>query len=129
VSWLAVIIAALSSFVLGGLWYSPMLFGKAWMTENGFTEEKLKQGNMAKIFGGSFVLALVVATNLAFFLGVRPGVAWGTAAGAMAGVGWACASLGTLYLFERRSLRLFLIHAGYLAVSYAVMGAIIGIMQ
>jgi hypothetical protein len=46
----AVLVSALSTFLIGGLWYSPALFGKAWMRENGFTEESMKGTNMAKIF-------------------------------------------------------------------------------
>ena len=52
----AVIVAALSTFLIGGLWYSPAVLGKAWMRENGFTEESLKGANMAKIFGLAFFL-------------------------------------------------------------------------
>ncbi|MGB4971685.1 MAG: DUF1761 domain-containing protein, partial [Cyclobacteriaceae bacterium] len=47
----AILVSALSTFLIGGLWYSPAVFGKAWMKENGLTEEDLKKGNMAKIFG------------------------------------------------------------------------------
>ena len=44
---LAVLIAAVSSFLLGGLWYSPALFGKAWQREVGLTDEQLAKGNKA----------------------------------------------------------------------------------
>ncbi len=52
-NWLAVIAAALATFLIGGLWYSPALFGRAWMSANNLTQEDLK-GSMAKIFGLSF---------------------------------------------------------------------------
>ena len=51
VNWIAIVVAAVASFLLGGLWYSPVLFGKAWQRETGLTDEQLKKGNMAKIFG------------------------------------------------------------------------------
>ena len=51
------------------LWYSPAVFGKAWMRENGFTEESMKGGNMVKIFGLAFLLGLIAAVNLAMFMG------------------------------------------------------------
>jgi hypothetical protein len=35
VNFLAVFVAALSSFVIGGVWYSPIMFAKPWMEENG----------------------------------------------------------------------------------------------
>ena len=57
----AVIVAALSMFVMGGLWYSPALFGKLWAKENGFTEDFVNGGNKLKIFGGSFLLSLIMA--------------------------------------------------------------------
>ena len=121
----AVVMAALSTFLIGGLWYSPALFGKLWMRENGFTEESLKGGNMAKIFGLAFFLGLIAAVNLAMFLGVedRPemGALWGFAAG----FGWVATFVGVHYLFERRSFTLFLINAGYSIVALTVMGAIL----
>ena len=42
INWLAVLVAGVSSFVVGGIWYSPGLFGKAWMKDNNFTEEGIK---------------------------------------------------------------------------------------
>ncbi len=123
---LAILVAALTSFVIGGLWYSPILFGKAWMAENGFTEQDT-QGNMGMIFGTTFVLALIIAFNLAAFLGPEATFTWGLTAGALAGIGWVAAAIGILYLFERKSMRLFLINAGYHAVTFTVMGGILGL--
>ena len=89
INYFAVLAAAASTFVLGGLWWSPLLFQRAWMRANGFTEEKLKEGSMAKIFGVSFVLTVVMAFNLAMFLaGPDTTVAWGVTAGVLAGGGW-----------------------------------------
>lgn len=126
VNWLAVIVAALSSFVLGGIWYSPLLFAKAWMKENGFTEEQLKNSNMAKIFGLTFVLSFVIAVNLAFFFGNETTWTQGMLYGGLAGFGWVAMSLGTIYLFERKSFKLWLIHAGYHTCQFIIMGAILG---
>lgn len=125
VDYLAVFVAALSSFLIGGVWYSPVLFARAWMREAGLSEDQLGR-NLGKTFGGAFVLSVVIALNLAFFLGPDVSVAWGATAGALAGIGWAAASLGTVFLFERRSTMLIIIDGGYLAVSYTVMGAILG---
>ncbi len=120
--------AALSSFLIGGVWYSPILFAKAWMREAQIPEERLRE-KIGPVFAGAFVLSLVIALNLALFLGPGASVAWGAGAGALAGVGWAAASLGITFLFERRSLALIVIDGGYMAVSYTVMGAIIGALQ
>ena len=56
-NYVAILVASLSTFLIGGLWYSPAVFGKSWMKENGFTEEGMKNANMVKIFGLAFVLA------------------------------------------------------------------------
>lgn len=128
VNYLAVLAAAVSSFLIGGVWYSPVLFANAWMREAGIPEERLRE-QIGSTFAGAFVLSVVIAINLAFFLGRNAGVAWGASAGALAGVGWAATSLATVFLFERRSKMLILIDGGYLAVSYTVMGALIGALQ
>lgn len=122
----AVLVAAASTFLIGGLWYSPAVFGKAWMRENGFTEESLKGANMAKIFGLAFVLGLIAAANLAMFLGEETNASMGAFYGFLAGFGWVATFVGTHYLFERKSFKLFLINAGYSVVALTVMGVIIG---
>lgn len=124
----AILVAALSSFIIGGLWYSPFMFGKAWMAENGFKDEDL-QGGMSKTFALSFVLSLIIAFNLAAFLGPDATLSWGLTAGALAGIGWVATAIGITYLFERKSMRLFLINAGYHAVTFTLMGGILGLWR
>jgi Protein of unknown function (DUF1761) len=125
-NFLAIFVAALSTFLLGGIWYSKAIFGKAWARENGLTDEDLKKGNMVKIFGVSFILALIGSVNLAMFLGPTADVSFGAFAGLAAGAGWVATQVGTHYLFEHKSLTLFLINAGYSTVSLTIMGAILG---
>ena len=57
----AVLVASLSSFVVGFIWYNPKVFGTIWMNETGMTEEKAQKGNMAKIFGLTFVYSVLLA--------------------------------------------------------------------
>ncbi|MEM7360831.1 MAG: DUF1761 domain-containing protein [Pseudomonadota bacterium] len=125
INWLAVVGAALSSFFVGGLWYGP-LFGRAWMTEFGFSEADLEKRNLPLVFGGSLLLALIASINLALFLGPEADLAFGISAGFFAGFGWVGMFLGILYLFEFRSLKAFLINAGYCTVALTIMGAILG---
>ena len=124
---LAVIVAALSSFMVGGLWYSPVMFYKPWMAANGFVEKDLEKGSPAVIFGVAFILCLIIAYNLAFFLGDAATTwKWGLTAGVLAGLGWSATGLGVIALFERRPPKYMLIHAGYLTVHFAINGLIIG---
>ena len=123
---LAVIAAALSMFIIGGLWYSPALFGNKWLKAIGKDETFLQTGNKLKIFGGSFVLALISAYTLAGFVSGYENWSWGLIGALLVGFGWLATSFGIVYLFERRSFGHFAINAGYLIVSYTVMGLIIG---
>jgi Protein of unknown function (DUF1761) len=127
INWLAVLVAAVSSFSLGGIWYSKALFGRAWIAENKLTDADLAQGNMLKIFGLSLVFAIVMAANLAAFLAEPKTTAtWGATAGFLAGFGWVTLAIATIALFERRSWKYVLINGGYMTVSFVLMGLILG---
>lgn len=122
----AVLVAAVSAFALGGLWYSPMLFGAAWKKANGFSGAEPPAAN-AKIFGVSFLLSLVMALNLAMFLNhSKTTLAWGAAVGFHAGFGWVTMGLGIVSLFERRPWTYVAINGGYLTLALVLMGAILG---
>jgi len=127
INYLAVVAAALSTFLLGGLWYSPMLFGKAWMRANNFTDADLQTFSKARMFGWSFVFSLVMALNLAMFLGgPDTNLSWGMTAGALTGLGWVAMAIAIIGVFENRSGTYILINGGYMTVAFIVMGAILG---
>lgn len=126
-NWLAVLTAGISAFVLGGIWYSPVLLGKAWMQENNMSEEDVKRGNKGKIFGISFLLSLVMAVNLGMFLNNTPDLDFklGLIYGLLAGV-WVFCGIAIVGLFEQRSARYIFINGGYCLFALGLMGAIIG---
>lgn len=127
INYLAVLAAAVSTFVLGGLWYSPLLFGKTWMRANSFTDADLQTFSKARMFGWSFFFAIVMALNLAMFLaGPTTNVTWGMAAGGLAGLGWVAMAIAIIGVFENRSWTYILINGGYMTVAFVIMGAIIG---
>jgi len=126
INWLAVLVAALSNFLIGGLWYSPLIFAKQWMKENGFTDEQLKQGFMVPMLF-TFLFSFIMAFNLAMFLNDSATTThWGALAGFLAGFGWAALAFCVIALFERKSIRYMLIHVGYITISFVVMGTILG---
>jgi hypothetical protein len=122
----AVLVAAVAAYLLRILWYSRALLGNLWMAAAGLTEESTNQGNPGLIFGASFVLELVAAFVLAMFIGAEATFSLGLQTGFMAGLFWVGAALGVVYLFERRSLRLWLLNAGYMTLAFTVMGGILG---
>jgi uncharacterized protein DUF1761 len=84
IDWLGVLLCGVSSMILGALWYSPMLFGRAWQRGAGLTDAELAGGNMALIYGLAFFLSLAAAALFALLVGHRHGLLpWlGTGAGA-----------------------------------------------
>jgi hypothetical protein len=126
INWLSVIISALVAFAIGGLWYSPVLFGKVWQTELKLSDERIKSSNMPLIFGSTFILNIIGAMVLDMFIGKSGTLSTGIIAGLLVSIAWVSTSLGINYLFSRKSLKLFLIDAGYFVTFFTVMGAILG---
>lgn len=120
----AILVAAVSSFLLGGLWYSPVLFGKAWNRENGSVPQPQHPG---KVFGVSFVFSLVAAAAFAWLAGPSPSLQSGVLLGLVTGFGVAAASFGINYQFAQRSFMLWLIDGGYHTVQFAIFGVVMGL--
>jgi hypothetical protein len=122
----AVLVCAVANWVVGALWYSPLLFYKAWKTENNLSEEQLKKGSPA-IYLLTFIFALIMSYNMAFFLGDKKTDAqWGTIAGFLAGFGWATLIFAVIGMFERKSWRYILINGGFITVYFTLIGFILG---
>jgi hypothetical protein len=153
-NFIAIIAAALSTLVIGFVWYHPKVFGTIWMRESGTTEEMMKGNNMIKIFTLSIIFALMIAMALSSIvvhqfgaLGMIGGTAdaakpsfhafmadYGTAYrtfkhgmlhGFITGLFLALPVIGTTALYERKSWRYTLVNAGYWIVSMTLMGGII----
>src|SRR5215218_6722698 len=104
VNWFAVLTGGIFAFVLGGVWYSPALMGKAWMKENNLTEEEIKKTNKARTFGWSLILSLIMAANLGMYLSNTPGLdlKMGLLYGLLAGV-WIFCGIAIVALFEQKT--------------------------
>lgn len=125
---LAILIAAASGFLVGGIWYGP-LFGKAWQRAIGLSDDELESANMIKIFGITFLFSLLSAVFLGHLLAhfdtdfyrtmmISTGIA----------LGFVVPAIGTNYLYGRKSGKLFAIDAGYWIVFYAAMGLVFGLL-
>ena len=152
---LAIIVAAVSALVVGFVWYNPKVFGNAWMKAADVTEEKIKGGNMGKIFVLAMVFAFLLAVSLQMLVIHQTGAysmiggqvtdqtlpsfqafmddygntfrtfKHGALHGVLAGLFIALPIIGTNALFERKSAKYILINSGYWIVTLAVMGGII----
>ena len=127
---LAVFVCALLSLVIGALWYSPVLFFKAWQRETGLSDEQVAKANPLKTYSLTLLLAWIISYNLAFFLGdSKTNWQWGLMAGLLAGVGWASAVFVVISLFEQRSCKSMLINCGYITIYFASIGFVLGIWR
>ncbi len=126
----AVFVCAIANLALGAVWYSPLLFYKAWLKENNFTEEDIRRVNLVKTYTITFILSLIISYNLAFFLGDnKTDMAWGTTAGFLAGFGFSALIFTIVSLFEQRSWKYILISGGYITVYFTLIGFILGIWR
>lgn len=120
------VIGGISAFILGGLWYSPVFFGNAWADACGLSEEQIKSASVAKMIGVTLPLSILAALVFAAFLGREIDVVFGASAGLAAGLFWVAGSLGINYVFEQKSLKLFLVNGAYHTLQFTLYGAIIG---
>src|ERR1044071_8269746 len=125
---LAVSVAAVSSFLLGGLWYSPLLFGPRWQREAGDTR-KAGEGHPVKVFGLSLVFALLAALAYAWLIPPAGSLGQAISQGLVVGAGIAAASFGINYQFANRSTTLWLIDGGYHTLQFGIYGVILGLWR
>ncbi len=129
VNYLAVMVSAVVYFMLGGLWYSKLLFAKPWMEAIGKTEAECKaMGSPAPGYIVAFIGALLSAFFLATFISYAGGASLvdGAKIGFYAWLGFAVTTLAPAYYFEMRPKALLLIYAGYSLVAFIIMGGILG---
>lgn len=130
--WLAILVAAVASMILGFLWYSPLLFAKAWAREMGYDlNDKAKMDEMRKSAGpayaGSLAASLLSSFTLALILhGMRAeSLHFGMMVSFHIWLGFVATVQFTGALFAKQSMKLFAINTGYQLVCYLVMGAIL----
>ena len=129
-NYFAVVAAAAATYVLGALWYSPLLFAKAWLKAHGYSNEKIKemQKGAGKAYAGSFFCWWVMAYVLAMLLSLAGmhGVQSGVHLGALCWLGFAATTGLAANLFSDKPISAFVVDSGYQLVSLLIMGAILG---
>jgi hypothetical protein len=125
-TWPAILTGTVVGGALGALWYSPALFGSAWMAELGKNAEELAPDGRA--MAGSIFSCLVAATTvewLATAIGAD-GAAAGAGLGLLLGLGIVAMTMLSDALFSGWTARLYTIQLGYRASYLLLMGTISG---
>jgi uncharacterized membrane protein YqjE len=152
INYLAVLVAAFASFLVGFIWYNPKVFGTIWMHETGMTEEKARQSNMLKVFGLTFIFSFLLASSMSSLVihqisvlqlagGNEKDIAYmtfmdahghmfrsfghGAIHGFFAALFIVVPTIAVNCLFEQKSFKYAAITAGYWIVVMTIMGAII----
>lgn len=126
-SYLAIFLAGIMPMVIGYIWYHPKVFGGAWMKSLGLTEETVKEGNMALIFGLSTVISIFLAWRMNEYAS-HTQEGWsqflhGFFHGAFSMGLPAALVLISNGLFQRNTMANLLINAAYWIVTLGLMGA------
>ncbi|WP_166210909.1 DUF1761 domain-containing protein [Cognatiluteimonas telluris] len=127
IQWLAIVVAALSAFVLGGIWYGP-LFRHAWCREAG-VDAGSKPRHPSHVFARAFVASFIAATAFAWLIGPAPGLRMAVIDGVVVGLGVVATSFALNYGFAGRSPKLWLIDGGYHTLQFTLYGLILGLWQ
>lgn len=127
INWLAVLAAVVVRMVVGGIWYSPLLFVRPWQALTGVTPETMRSG-LGKAIALDLVMSLLMAMTLANILGIAHITDWlgGALMGVWAWVGFVLATQLPLMTYENRPLKLVAINTGAILVSLVLMGALLG---
>lgn len=126
INWISVAVASLATFVVGGPWYSPALFGKLWGEAMGQSATATKRGHPAKVFGLAYVFSFIAASFLAALMPAGATLYDGLRLGALVGACFVATSFGVNYQFANRPWAALLIDGGYHIVQFAVIGAVLG---
>lgn len=128
INWLAAIVAGIVGFFVGGLWYSPIMFGKIWMAETGIDPAKPGGYPPAVTFGVGAAISIIGAIVFAFFVAQQP-LGFTVTVGGLTGLVWVGGSFAINGFFERKSARLIAINAAYHTVQFTLFGLILGLWQ
>lgn len=128
INYLALLVAAAARIVIGGLWFSPLLFGRSWRTLVGCSEDDMKK-RLPMLVPADFITAFVMAFVLVH--AVHYAGAATASQGAIVGffnwLGFVAVVTLMQTLYEARPLPLLFINNGFQLMSLLVMGGIVAV--
>ena len=130
----AILVSAVASFILGALWYSPVMFVKPWRKMMGLTQQHMEEAKkkgmkkvMAKLYIGNFIATLIMVYVLSHFVDYAQAktITDGLQLGLWVWLGFIATLLFGSILWEGKPFKLFLINAGYRLVELLIVASIL----
>ncbi len=130
-NYIAVVVAVVINMIGGAAWYG--ILANPWMAEVGLTRETIDarpQSDMVRGYIIAIIASVVIALALAILIQATGAKDIdGLTIGVIAGIGFVATVLGSVAAFEGRSLKLYLINAGYPVIMFAIIGTLLGYWQ
>jgi hypothetical protein len=133
INYLAVVAGVVMNMIVGGLWYSPLLFAKPWMAETGINMDAISEDKAGMIRG--YVVSVIASIAIVFAMSVlveatdASGVTDGLLIGLLAGIGFVATTQAANYTFESRTLRVYAINVGYPVSSFLAIGLLLALWR
>lgn len=125
----AIFVCSIIYLLLGALWYSPILFGKQWISLTGLQEKDMK-GSVRAYIGGFFV-ALYISVVLSMFIYKTQALTAleGALVGFWAWFGFIATTHFSGVIWEKKPFNLYLIHVVFLLIMLVISGAILAVWR
>jgi hypothetical protein len=133
INYLAVVAGVVMNMIVGGLWYSPLLFAKPWMAETGINMDAISEDKAGMIRG--YVVSVIASIAIVFAMSVlveatdASGATDGLLIGLLAGIGFVATTQAANYTFESRTLRVYAINVGYPVSSFLAIGLLLALWR
>lgn len=127
-NWLALVAGVIATQIIGFIWYHPKVFGTAWKSSIGMSDEQQKQTNIPLTMILSVILMFGVAYALKYVAHGEPEYhtfKHGAYHALMDGALLLIPAIGITTLYEQKGFKYFGITAGYWLLNLAVIGGII----
>lgn len=129
VNWIALLIAAISSLVIGFIYYHPKVLGKFWQKHTGLSDEQIQKGNMPLIFGTSLIMAFVACYYLNMMGGFHGEDEQTFSHGFLHGVLFIAFLVApvvvTISMYERKKFGYIAVTLGYWILTFGTMSGIL----
>jgi len=127
-NYLAIVVAAIAYMALGALWYSPLVFGKAWLKGVGKTKEQIASQSAAWMYIWALIASFIASYGIArimLWTGTHT-VGAGVRIGLLTSVCFVLTTFSINDNFEHRPMGLTFGNILYHIIGFLIAGIIIG---